>query len=331
MKDAIEAESETYRVNSWEWYTQVLYTRLKPGGRIILIMTRWHPEDLGGRLLQSMANGGDQWVVLKLPALCDSLVDPIGRKLGEPLWAEWQNNDALQRIRENVGEHAWGALYQQDPRPRGAAFFDIDHFLVDGRPVPMPPKCGTVYAVIDTAIKAGQEHNSTAVTYFAYDPLWVPRQTLLIDWDIVQIEGAEQAEWLPSVFARCEELAAYCGARSGSSGAFIEDKATGTVLLQQGRNLGWPTHPIDSKLTAMGKEERAIAASPYVISGGVKIAEPAFDKTKVLKGHSANHQIKQITDFRLGAKQKDGLDLLDTAMYGILTAHGTAAGERKGI
>ena len=218
----------------------------------------------------------------------------------------------------------------------GVAFFPTSALLVDGQPVPMPEKCDTVIAIVDTAIKSGQEHNSTAVVWISYNSLVAKPKTLILDWDIVQIEGADQAAWLPSVFARGEELARQCGARMGSSGAIIEDKATGTVLIQQAANLrakgiNSPAWPIDSKLTALGKDERAIAASPYVYAGDIKITEEAFHKVKVHKNRSANHLLVQVGSFRIGSKAKDGLDLLDCFCYSVLMTHGTNAGPRKGI
>lgn len=364
VKGHEDAESADMREKVWRWYQSDFYTRLKPDAAIIVIMTRWNEDDLGGRLLQAAADGGDQWEVIDLPAICDSVDDPLGRPIGAALWPEWLDEIALlggerigndgavtkvPGIRKNVGEYVWGALFQQDPKPRGASFFDIADLLIPmgeekdplGNrivvPVAQPTRCDTVFAVIDTAIKAGNEHNSTAVAWYSYNSLTRPACTLILDWDIVQIEGARQEAWLPSVHARGEELARLCGARRGYAGAMIEDKATGTVLIQQSMNESRRTgkralaHAIDSKLTAMGKEERAIAAAPYVVAGNVKMTEPAFNKTKVHKGRSANHFITQVTDFRLGSKQKDGLDLLDTFCYGVLLTCGTNAGERKGI
>jgi hypothetical protein len=336
IKGAADAESQTVRDTAWNWYQAEVYTRQKPGSRIVIIQTRWHPDDLGGRLLEAAGAGGDQWTVLKLPALADSPDDPLGRPIGAALWPEWQDEAALERIRANVGEHVFGALFQQDPKPRGASFFNIDDLLVDGAPVPMPTKCDAVFAVIDTAIKSGQQHNSTAVTYCSYNSLTKPTTTLILDWELVQIEGASQADWLPSVFDRLEELARYCGARRGSTGVMIEDKATGTVLLQQAANLRAqgkrsPAYPIDSKLTAMGKDERAIAAAPYIIANGVKITEEAWNKTTVHKGRSANHLVAQISEFRLARKGDPADDLLDTFLYAVSVTHGTASGDRKGI
>lgn len=337
VKGAAEAESQVVRDAAWDWYQAEVYTRQKPGSAIVLIMTRWNEDDLGGRLLQAQAAGGDKWTIIELPAIASSVTDPLGRAIGEALWPEWQDVAALARIRQNVGEYVWGALYQQDPKPRGASFFDVNMLLVNGAPVATPTKSDIVFAVIDTAIKSGSDHNSTAVTWYSYNSLTRPVSTLILDWDLVQVEGADQAAWLPSVHARGEELARLCGARRGYAGAMIEDKATGTVLIQQSLNQAQRerkrplAHAIDSKLTAMGKEERAIAAAPYVIAGNVKITQPAFDKVKVHKGKSANHLIAQVTDFRLGSKQRDGLDLLDVFCYGVLITCGSGSGERKGI
>jgi hypothetical protein len=218
----------------------------------------------------------------------------------------------------------------------GVAFFPLDSLLVDGRPVPMPTVCDTVVAIIDTAIKSGQEHNSTAVAYGSYNSLLLSAQVNILDWELIQIEGAQQADWLPSVYARGEELARLCGARNGFAGAIIEDKATGTVLIQQSTNLRAqgqyaPAFAIDSKLTAMGKDERAIAASPYVYKGDVKITEYAFNKTTVHKRISANHFLKQVNGFRVGSKATDGLDCLDTFCYLVLMTRGSNSGARKGI
>ena len=110
------------------------------------------------------------------------------------------------------------------------------------------------------------------------------------------------------------------------------------MLIQQSENLRRrgqyaPAYAIDSKLTAMGKDERAIAASPYVYKGDVKITEHAFNKTTVLKRISANHLLKQIGSFRVGSKDAATRadDCLDTFCYLVLMTRGSNAGARKGI
>jgi hypothetical protein len=129
--------------------------------------------------------------------------------------------------------------------------------------------------------------------------------------------------WLPTVFQRLEELAQICGARYGSVGAFIEDKNSGTILLQQAARKGWPAHAIESKLTAMGKDERAISVSGYVYQGKVKYTDYAFNKITRYKRRSRNHLVDQIENFRIGDKDnRREDDLLDTFCYGIALSLG---------
>lgn len=110
FKDRAEADSELRRELVWKWYQSTLYTRLMPKGAIVLIQTRWHEDDLAGRLLESK---GDKWEVLELPALKD----------GEALWPEWYDVEALERIKANIGPREWSALYQQQPQPDEGTFF----------------------------------------------------------------------------------------------------------------------------------------------------------------------------------------------------------------
>jgi hypothetical protein len=204
----------------------------------------------------------------------------------------------------------------------GVGFFARDKLLENNQPVPSPTRCDSVFAVIDTASKTGTEHDATAVTFFALNnhgrfPL------LILDWDIVQIEGA----WLRTVFERLEELARLCGARNGSVGAMIEDKNSGTILLQQALRRRMQAHPIDSKLTALGKDERAINVSGYVYRGQVKYTDHAFNKTRTYKRGSKNHVMDQVESFRVGDKDnKREDDLLDTFCYGIALALGDSKG-----
>jgi len=206
----------------------------------------------------------------------------------------------------------------------GSAFFGEDSLLVDGQPVDYPVKCDQVFAVVDTALKDGLEHDGTAVTYYARN-IHYGTKLIVLDWDVLQIEGALLEDWLPSVFARLEELAVMVGSRQGNLGAWIEDKASGIVLLQQAQRRGWPAAPIDGALVAMGKEGRALSVSGYVYRGEVKVSRYAHDKTVNYKGQTRNHFISQVCSFRMG--QKDGpRDLLDTFCYGVAISLGDTEG-----
>lgn len=115
IKDDADAQSPTMRKRLWDWWTSVLNTRIEPGGSIVVIQTRWHEDDLAGRILDGET--ADDWTVIDLPALADSDQDPIGRPIGAPLWPARYDEAALAKIRRSVGERVWWSLYQQKPRP----------------------------------------------------------------------------------------------------------------------------------------------------------------------------------------------------------------------
>ena len=227
------------------------------------------------------------------------------------------DNDSLVYAQEYMAEFVdWS----------GVAFFSREKLLVENRPLPLPASCDAVFAVIDTASKTGTDNDATAVTFFAVDKVGkIP--LLILDWNIVQIEGAVLQTWLPEVFRTLEELARLCRARNGSVGAFIEDNNSGTILLQQALRRQMPARAIDSKLTAMGKDERAISVSGYMHRGLVKYTDRAFDKTVIYKRNSRNHLVDQVESFRIGDRGSDREDdLLDTFCYGIALALGNSEG-----
>jgi hypothetical protein len=324
VKDRIEAESETVRKNIWDWFASTAYTRLMPGAAIVLTMTRWHEADLAGKLLDASRDGGEQWEVVNLPAFANAQDDPLGRKVDEPLWPERYSAQRLTEIRGVIGEREFGALYQQEPRPLGTSFFDVQNCLIAGEPVEYPIRPDCVYAIIDTATKTGAKHDGTGCTFFAKtEGRGIP--LVVLDWDIAKIEGALLEVWLPTVFERLEQLAVQTGARMGSLGAFIEDKNSGTVLLQHAARRGWPAQPIESKLTAAGKDERAISVMGHVSAGEVKLSRYAYDKVSSYNGRSGNHFLMQVFRFQIGVKDQQD-DLLDTWTYGIAVGLGNAQG-----
>ncbi|MCC6716818.1 MAG: phage terminase large subunit [Acetobacteraceae bacterium] len=120
IKNHAGADSELARSHLWNWYRAELTTRLKPGGRIVLVMTRWHEDDLAGRLDAS----GDRWHTLRLPALAEA-DDPLARAPGAALWPQWEDETALARKREAVGSRVWQAMYQQAPTPAEGTLFPV--------------------------------------------------------------------------------------------------------------------------------------------------------------------------------------------------------------
>lgn len=141
VKNREDADSEIVRRKTKDWYTSTAYTRLMPGGRIVIIQTRWHEDDLSGWLLAGHKHEG--WEVLDLPAIGDD---------GTALWPEQYDIAALERIRRALPARDWSALYQQRPTPDTGDFFRREWF----RPYEKSPPLHTltIYGASDYAVTA---------------------------------------------------------------------------------------------------------------------------------------------------------------------------------
>ena len=135
VKSRAEAESRTHRERVREWFNDDLHTRLEPGGAVVLIQTRWHEDDLAGRLLKEMENGGERWDVVSLPALAEE-DDPLGREPGEALCPQRFDREALMAKKTKMGSYSFSALYQQRPTPHEGGLFKREWFerVVDRAP-----------------------------------------------------------------------------------------------------------------------------------------------------------------------------------------------------
>lgn len=209
----------------------------------------------------------------------------------------------------------------------GASFFQRDKLLVNGLPIAEPKMIDVAFAIIDTAVKDGKEHDSTAVIYWGKSAHF-GQPLVILDWDIIQIEGALLETWLPTVYQNLDAITKRINVRMGSLGAFIEDKQSGSILLQQARRREWPATAIESKLTDLGKDGRAISVSGYVYRDMVKITQWAFDKVVALKGITRNHLLTQLANFKVGDKDanKRADDLTDCFTYGIAVGLGNSEG-----
>lgn len=136
VKSREEAESEAYRDKCWDWFNDDLYTRLEPDAAMILTMTRWHDDDIAGRLLKEMRDGGERWEVVSLPAIAEDN-DPLGRKKGEALCPDRYDIEQLEDRRKKLGAYSFAALFQQRPVPLEGALFKREWFekaIVDDVP-----------------------------------------------------------------------------------------------------------------------------------------------------------------------------------------------------
>lgn len=149
VRNREDADSETIRAKIKGWFTSTAFTRLMPGGAVIVIQTRWHEDDLTGWLLSEHAAEG--WDVIHLPAIAEAN-DALGREPGEALWPDQYDEEALLNIKRLVGPRDWSALYQQRPAPDTGDYFKREWLI----PVSVVPPLSSmmVYGASDYAVTA---------------------------------------------------------------------------------------------------------------------------------------------------------------------------------
>ena len=257
VKDAKEANSQTYRDSVWDWYTTTFYTRLAPKSGILLGMTRWHEDDLAGRLLAEMNNDGDQWRVISFPAIAES--DEEFRKEGDALHPERYDIERLTKIKKAVGSQAWNALYQQRPSSKGGDVIKRAWF----KRYSMLPLMRRVIIAGDTAQKVKQ-HNDFSV--FIVAGIGIDGGLYIIDL----IRGKWEA---PELERKLEDIWNKYRASHKAQSVYIEDKSSGTGLIQsiqRKRNI-----PIKGVQVDADKYTRVLGIQGFIESGYVFLPDGA--------------------------------------------------------
>ena len=177
IKDRETADSKRERDNLWEWFTQVAMTRLMDGARVVIIMTRWHEDDVIGRLTDVKnpcynSEIAEQWKVLSLPAIAEN-DDPMGRQPGEALWPERYNLKFLNEIKR-LNARGFSALYQGKPTPDDGDFFKKE-WLKLYSPDELPTAL-RIYVASDHAVSVSQTADKTCLLPVGVDEkgdIWV--------------------------------------------------------------------------------------------------------------------------------------------------------------
>ena len=181
IKDRVEADSLVTRNKLWNWFNQVAKTRLLSSvGWIVIIQTRWHEDDLVGRLTDPTnpdysASEGPKWKIIDLPALATSNNDPLGRKQGEALWPVRFPVQYLEDIR-SADPRGFQALYQGSPTPEKGNFFPVDRIKTYGRGDRPPNNKLRFYAASDHAVSTSQDRDKTCLMVVGIDEednIWV--------------------------------------------------------------------------------------------------------------------------------------------------------------
>lgn len=154
VKNAEEANSFNYRQSIWDWWSSTARTRLEPGGVVIVIMQRWHEDDLAGRLASpEFSEMSSLWHVVNLPAIYDEKArlvgpDPLGRKLGEPLWpGRWPLSE-LELLKGTMSPDDWESLYQGRPGRQSGKGTAYEGFsAANVRPVERDPELGLSWSL----------------------------------------------------------------------------------------------------------------------------------------------------------------------------------------
>jgi len=172
LKNAAEARSEVIRRGLFDWYSEVIRTRLESGGAIVLISTRWHDDDLVGRVQRQSQS--DPWNVLSLPAIAER--DESFRRAGEALWPERYPLSELERIRNDIGPKAFMSLYQGRPAAAEGVIFRRQWW----RYYRDQPTWTRIVQSWDTGFKSGTENDFSVCTTWAVTPagyflLWLWR------------------------------------------------------------------------------------------------------------------------------------------------------------
>lgn len=159
LKDRQEAESKVIRDSLWDWYTSTAYTRLEKNGAIVIIMTRWHTDDLVGRVLEKAKETGENWLVISFPAIAEE--DETFRKKGEALWPAKKSVEELNAIKA-LNLYDWFSLWQQNPIASENQLFKKEWFkyFTDED---LKDKDLDYYTMVDLAISEKDGADNTAI------------------------------------------------------------------------------------------------------------------------------------------------------------------------
>ncbi len=261
IKNQEIAMSKVQRDKIWEWYTSTLYTRLEKDGRILLTLTRWHEDDLAGRLIELAKNdkSADQWTILSLPAVNEvgpSEDDP--RNIGDVMWPYKYPPEVMGAMKASVGARVWNSLYQQHPTADQGNIVKRQWFKwYDVRSKPV--KFDEVIQVWDLTFK------DKVMNDYVVGTVWgrLGADVYLIDMVRDRMDFPKTIQAFTNMTAKHPEAKA----------KIVEDKANGPALIAT----------LKSKISGIiafnpegSKEQRLYAVSAQIESGNVYLPQPAL-------------------------------------------------------
>lgn len=227
IKDDREVTYQAYRDDVWAWFTKTLLTRRhNDEARIVITSSRWHDDDVVGRITDKTnpsysKDFADGWTILNLPALAEDDDDPLGRKPGEALWPERFKASHLKEMR-SIDATAFSALYQGNPTPESGAFYQRDGIHTYDRGE--FPEEARWFCASDHAVDTKQVSDRTCMGPFAVGP----DGTAYVHWDLVwkRMGAADQVEEMLRLIRTHKPLWWYAerGHISKSVGPFLKKR-----------------------------------------------------------------------------------------------------------
>lgn len=281
-KNFAEAHSLEARDRVWSWWRSDVQTRLQPPSLVIVIMTRWHEDDLVGRLLSAEHEGDpDEWEVIRFPAIAEA-GDVLGRNLGDPLFSplvEETREEALRRwgrVESQVGRYTWAALYQQRPAPARGAIFNIDDWRFW---TTNPDRADGVKTILidPVSFHGGKWLDSwdmafkgTGTSDFVVGQRWVKvgANRYLVGQQRARMTFTETLAAMTRWAGHDDDTSPF--------GQFVhqrlvEDKANGAAVIDSMRDKIAGIKPVSPRDS---KESRARAVTPEIESGNVLLPDP---------------------------------------------------------
>jgi len=243
---------------AYEWFTFGARTRLMPGGRVAIIQTRWHLDDLTGRVVRDMGKNdrADQYEVVEFPAILDVVSKKTKKVTQKPLWPEFFDLEALLRTKASMPVFQWNSQYQQQPTTEEAAIVKREWWN-EWTPE-TPPSCEYIIMSLDAAAEKHNRADFTALTTWgvflneetsAYNIILLNSIKQRIEFpELKQLAMEEYNDWEPDSF-------------------IVEKKSSGVALYQEMRRMGLPVSEYTPHRGSGDKLARLNSVADIVASG----------------------------------------------------------------
>lgn len=266
LKGRKEADSPTYRQACWDFWTDTARTRFAPDAAVVVVQTRWHEDDLSGRLLSGPSAG--DWRYINVPAQAEGDDDPLGRAPGEYLTsARGRTPKDWEDTRRDVGAATWASLYQGHPAPAEGGLFKRSNWRWYPAPKWVTRADGSnwIHGADDIVQSWDMTFKDTKGSDFVVGQVWAR-----FGADVFLLDQIRDRLDFP---ATCRALQALSAKWPQANAKLVEDKANGPAVIAQLRSTVpglIAVNPKDSKYA------RASAVSPFQEAGNVLLPEPSI-------------------------------------------------------